>query len=56
MAYDRTKEATIVVDKKHHEMLKKMAEDDKRKLKNTTELVIEEAYARYFAIDTNKTS
>lgn len=56
MAYDRTKEQTIVISKEHHEMLKKMAEDDKRKIKNTTELVIEEAYTRYFTVGTNKAS
>lgn len=55
MAYDRTKEATIVIDRQHHEMLKKMADADKRKLKNTTELVIEQAYTHFFG-DTNKTS
>lgn len=44
MAYDRTKEQTIVISKRHHEMLKKMADLEQRKLKNMTEIVIERAY------------
>lgn len=44
MAYDPNKEQTIVISKEHHAMLKSMAEEQKRNLRTTTELVIEQAY------------
>lgn len=47
MAYDSTKEATIVVGREYHDMLKKMAKADRRGLRDTTELVIEQVYQTY---------
>lgn len=56
MAYDRTKEQTLVISKAHHTMVKIMAEYDKRKLKNELELLIEQAYAQHSSKITNKPS
>lgn len=44
MAYDRTREQTIVIGKEFHEMLKNLAEQEDRKLRKTLELIIEKAY------------
>lgn len=46
MAYDPNKEQTIVISKEHHSMLKTIAENQKRNLRTTAELVIEEAYEK----------
>lgn len=56
MAYDRTKEQTIVISKDHHTMLKKMADFDGRKLRKETEIVIENAFESAFSNSTKKTS
>lgn len=45
MAYDPSKEQTVVIGKPQHALLKTMAEDQKRSLRTTLELLIEKAHA-----------
>lgn len=48
MAYNRETEATLVIDREHHKMLKELADKNKRKLRAMTESIIEEAHKAEF--------
>lgn len=56
MAYDRTKEQTIVISKEHHDKLKNVAEHDRRKLRTTVELAIDNLHTQVFSKSTKKAS
>lgn len=46
MAYDPTKEQTIVISKEAHTKLSKLAKADKRTLRAYTDLLIEQTYTQ----------
>lgn len=46
MAYDPTKEQTVVIGKEQHSLLKAIAERQKRNLRTTLELLIEKEHAQ----------
>lgn len=49
MAYDPSKEQTIVISKEAHTKLTMLAKHDKRTLRAYTDLLIEETYEHQFA-------
>lgn len=53
MAYDPTKEQTIVISKAAHTKLSKLAKQDKRTLRAYTDMLIEDTYAQLMTV-TNK--
>lgn len=55
MAYDIKTEATIVIGRPYHTMLTEIAASEKRKLKDTLELLIEQKH-KEVSKNTNKTS